>query len=229
MRRFMRCHLILAVTLLAAASVFGQDYKAEAISSPPPADVPKALQDAVQDKGVRFLDGQGKPLAEVWLAKAVTGQATPSTSGDTIYGSVDPGAFVGVLHYPGEGSDFRGQHIKSGYYSMRYDLIPADGNHMGVSQYRDFLLLVPVAQDSDPATPLKFDDVVKLSRAASGTSHPGVLSMDPTDSVSGKPLPAAFQDDSSNWALAVQTQVKPQGGAAKDLTMAIVLVGKYQG
>lgn len=228
MRRLMRCHLFLAVTLIAAVSAFGQDYKAEALSSPPPADVPKALQDAVQATGVRLVDGQGKPLAEIWLAKAVTGQATPSTSGDTIYGSVDPGAFVGVLHYAGEGSDFRGQHIKSGYYSLRYDLIPADGNHMGVSQYRDFLLLVPVAQDADPSKPLKFDDAVKLSRAASGTSHPGVLSMDTADSAPSS-LPGAFKDDSGNWAVAAKTQVRPEGGAAKDLTMAIVLVGKYQG
>jgi hypothetical protein len=228
MRRLMRCHLFLAVTLLAAVSAFGQDYKAEALSSPPPADVPKALQNAVQATGVRFLDGQGKPLAEIWLAKAVTGQATPSTSGDTIYGSVDPGAFVGVLHYPGGGADFRGQNIKSGYYSLRYDLIPADGNHMGVSQYRDFLLLVPVAQDADPTKPLKFDDAVKLSRAASGTSHPGVLSMDAADSAPSS-LPGAFKDDSGNWAVAAKTQVQPEGGAAKDLTMAIVLVGKYQG
>jgi hypothetical protein len=178
---------------------------------------------------VRFLDAEGKPLAEVWMAKALTGQANPSSSGDILYGSVDPGAFVGVLHYPNGGSDFRGQTIKSGFYTLRYDLIPQDGNHMGVSQYRDFLLLVPVAQDTDPTQPLKFEDVVKLSRKSSGTSHPAVLCMDPADAVSGKTLPAAFQDDSSNWALAAKTQVKPASGAAKDLTLAFVLVGKYQG
>jgi hypothetical protein len=229
MRRLIQSRLFLAWALLTSLSAFAQgNYKVETISSPP-SGVPKALQDAVQAQGVRFLDAQGKPLAEVWLAKTLTGQANPSSSMDIIYGSVEPGAFVGVLQYPNGGSDFRGQNIKIGYYTLRYDLIPQDGNHMGVSQYRDFLLLVPVDQDTDPSKPLGFKDVVKLSRQASGTSHPGVLSMDPTDSVSGKQLPAAFQDDMSDWALAAKTQVQAAGGAAKDLTLAFVLVGKYQG
>ncbi len=229
MRRFVRSHWILAVAVLAALPAFAQgDYKGEALSSPPPADVPKALQDALQTSGAKLLDGQGSPLGEIWLAKAIAGQASPASSGDVIYGSIDPGAFVGVLHYPGAGSDFRGQAIKSGYYSLRYDLIPQDGNHMGVSQYRDFLLLVPVAQDTDPTKPLKFEDAVKLSRAASGTGHPAILSLDPADGAPGT-LPGAFKDDSGNWAIAAKTQVKPGGGAATDLTMVIVLVGKYQG
>jgi hypothetical protein len=228
MRILMRSRWILAVALLAALPAFGQDYKAEALTTPAPADVPKVLQDLLQPQGARFLDGEGKPFAEIWLAKSVTGQATPNTSGDVIYGSVDPGAFVGVLHYVQDGSDFRGQHIKSGYYTLRYDLIPQDGNHMGVSQYRDFLLLVPVAQDTDPSTPVKFDDLMKLSRQASGTGHAGVLCLDTTDSAPAT-LPGAFKDDMDNWALALTTHVMPAGGAAKDLKMAIVLIGKYQG
>jgi hypothetical protein len=229
MRRLIHARLFLAVAMLTALSAFAQgDYKAETISGPPPADVPKVLQDAVLAQGARLLDNQGKPLAEIWLAKTLVGQANPSSSMDIIYGSIQPGAFVGVLHYPNGGSDFRGQNIKSGFYTLRYDLIPQDGNHMGVSQYRDFLLLMPVAQDTDPSKPLKFEDAMKLSRAASGTSHPGVLSMDTTDQASGA-LPTAFKDDMGNWVLAAKTQVKAEGGAAKDLPMAIVLVGKYQG
>ena len=77
MRRFMRSHWILAVALLAALPAFAQgDYKGEALSSPAPADVPKALQDALQAQGARLLDAQGKPLGEIWLAKAIAGQAS---------------------------------------------------------------------------------------------------------------------------------------------------------
>jgi hypothetical protein len=229
MRRLFDSRLFLAVALFTSLSAFAQgNYKVETISGPPPSDVPKALQDVLQPQGERFLDDQGKPLAEIWLAKTLAGQANPSSSMDIIYGSVQPGAFVGVLHYPDGGSDFRGQNIKSGFYTLRYDLIPQDGNHMGVSQYRDFLLLVPVDLDPDPAKPMGFKEVVKLSRQASGTSHPGVLSMDTTDPVSGQ-LPAVFQDDMGDWALAAKTQVQPAGGAATDLTIAFVLVGKYQG
>jgi hypothetical protein len=227
MRRvFMR--LLLAAAFVAAIPAFGQNYNTEAISSLPSSDVPKVLQDALQPSGVRFLDGSGKALAEIWLAKAISGRATPDTSMDIACGSIVPGAFAGVVHFPNGESDFRGQNIKSGYFSLRYDLIPQDGNHMGVSQYRDFLLLVPVAQDPDPAKPLKMEDVVKLSREVTGTGHPGVLVMDSLDQAPSQ-FPSAFKDFLDNWALAMKTQVKPEGGDAKDQTMLIVLVGKYEG
>lgn len=228
MRRLIHPRLFLALAIMVALPAFAQDqYKAEAINNLP-SGVPENIQQALEPQGTRFVDGAGKTLAEVWLAKTVDGQASPNTSMDVIYGAVAPGAFVGVLHYPDGGSDFRGQNIKSGYYTLRYDLIPQDGNHMGVSQYRDFLLLVPIAQDTDPAKPLKFEQAVKESRASTGTGHPGILSMESTDQIPSD-LPAAFKDYSDDWAVAAKTQVKPAGGEAKDLPLAFVLVGKYEG
>ena len=97
-----------------------------------------------------------------------------------------------------------------------------------MSQYRDFLLLLPIDQDADPTVPLKFEDVIKLSRKASGTGHPGILSLDPTDEAPST-LPGAMKDYSDNWAIVAKTQVKAEGGEAKELPMAIVLVGKYEG
>lgn len=229
MRRFIHPRLLVALALVAALPAFAEgNYKAEALNRLPASDVPKVLQEALQPQGARFLDDQGSAVAEVWLAKTLSGAASPSSSMDVLYGSVAPGAFVGVLHFPNGGKDFRGQDVKSGYYTMRYDLVPQDGNHMGVSQYRDFILLIPVAQDPDPAQALKFEDAVKLSRQTTGTGHPGILSMDPVDE-STREFPSAFRDGSNDWALAAKTQVKAEGGAAKDLPMAIVLVGKYEG
>ena len=224
MRRMTNPRLLLALALFAALPVSAQDYKAEAVNGPP--DVPQSIQGTLQLQGARLLNGQNA-IAEVWLAKAVTGQPNAGSM-DIIYGDVTPGSFVGVVHFPNAGADFRGQIIKSGYYTLRYDLIPQDGNHLGVSQYRDFLLLVPVAQDSDPAKTLKFEDVVKLSREASGTGHPSILSLDPVEGAPAQ-FPGALKDYSDNWALVARTQVKAEGGEAKDLPMAIVLVGKYEG
>ena len=85
------------------------------------------------------------------------------------------GAFLGVLHFPNPTTDFRSQTIKAGYYTLRYGLIPQDGNHMGVNPYRDAFVLGPVSADPGPDKTLSFDDLVKLSRQASGTPHPGFL------------------------------------------------------
>jgi hypothetical protein len=129
--------------------------------------------------------------------------------------------FLGVLHFPNAGADFRGQAIKPGFYTLRYGLIPQDGNHMGVNPTRDVLILCPVAVDNDLATTLKFDDLVKLGRQASGTPHPGFLLGAP---VNGDSFPAVVKDDQGHWNLQVKLH-----GSGGDLPIAFTVVGKWQG
>jgi hypothetical protein len=226
MPRLNRVYSAFAAILLAAVSAFGQTYKAESAPAPAASDLPAKVAAALEPQGARLVDAQGKTVGEIWLRKSLPAQAQPDTSMDVIYGALAPGTMVGVLHFPANNADFRGQPIKAGYYTLRYDLVPQDGNHMGVSSYRDFLLMVPAAQDPDPDQTLKFDEVVKLSAQASGTGHPAVLVMDPAQN--SEPSPAAFQDDSQNWALQLTTQLA-QGGKTKPFPLAVVMVGKYQG
>ncbi len=140
-----------------------------------PETVPASVRSAVEAKGYRITADNG-PVAEIWLGASVS--AGPKQEGDSIlYPELKPGTFVGVLAFPKGGRDFRGQTIPAGYYTLRYELLPDDGNHMGVAPHRDFLLLGPVAADPGPSTQLKYDELVKLSAKASGTSHPAVISM----------------------------------------------------
>lgn len=223
MRRLLA--LSFASCLAVTVAAFGQGaYKVQPIQGPPAGDVSAAVQGALQPQGERFLDGSGKALCEVWLVKELPAAQNPSSSPTVLYGKVAPGSLVGVIHFADQTTDYRGQTIKSGFYTLRYQLIPEDGNHMGVSQYRDFLLLVPAAQDPGGSQALSFDQAVQLSRKVTGTGHPGVLMMDAV-SDSDKTFPDAFQDYSQNWALQVQTQLA--GGAS--LPIAFVLVGKYAG
>lgn len=229
MLRLIRIRSVPVAVLLSAMAAFGQaHYKVEVVNGLPSPDVPKTIQEALQSQGARLVNDQGQEVCEVWLRKTLPAQQNPSTSMDVLYGSIAPGTFVGVLHFASPGSDFRGQTIKAGYYTLRYEWVPQDGNHMGVSQYRDFLLMLPPAQDANPDEVLKFDEVIKLSRMATGSGHPGILSMDPP-SPSAPQLPTAFKDDLENWALEATTHLKDAAGAEKDLPLAVVLVGKYQG
>ncbi len=221
MRKLISIRLLIAALLVSASTLFAQgNYKVEPAGAPP-ADVPKAVADLLSKTGAKLVSDQG-PVAEIWLRQDIPAAASPDSSSDVLYGAIAPGTLVGVLHFPAAATDFRGQPIKAGYYTLRYDLVPQDGNHMGVSQYRDFLLLVPTAQDTSPTATLAFNDLVKLSRASTGTGHPGVLVMDPVNQSAGQ-LPAAFKDDLGNWAV----QLKGASGS-KDLPLAVVLVGKYQ-
>src|SRR5215510_7969072 len=113
-----------------------------------------------------------KAVCEVWFGKEI-----PSIKNDVSgasFGQIPEGAFVGVINFPSNTSDFRGQGIKAGFYTLRFALSMQDGNHLGVSPARDFFLLCLVAEDKDPSTQLKTEDLLKLSRSASGTGHPTV-------------------------------------------------------
>ena len=216
MRPTRRLGLLLVAQLLGAAWAWGQGaYKIEPVATAP-SDIPKALQVALQPQGTRVVGDKGT-VCEVWVGKAIA----QSTGGnpDAVYPSLGVGTLVGVLHFPTTGSDFRGQTIRPGYYTLRYALLPQDGNHMGVNPYRDFLLLSPVAADTQIDKPLQPPDLYKLSRQASGTNHPAVMSLVPT--AQGATYPFLGKDDQGHSVLQVKL-----GTAGGDLPIALVVVGQ---
>ena len=211
--------LIFASQLVLASMAFGQTYKVESAGASA-AELPKPLQDALESQGTRVTSDQGATLLEMWSRKSVPTNPSASGSSDYLFPSLTEGVFLGVLHFPSAAADFRGQAIKPGFYTLRYGLIPQDGNHMGVNPTRDVLILSPVAADNDLNATPKFDDLVKLGRQASGTPHPGFLLGAP---VSGDSFPAAVKDDQGHWNLQVKLH-----GSGGDLPIAFTVVGKWQ-
>ncbi len=178
--------LALFISLIAACFAVA----AEKVEPAPalPDSVPSAVRNALEAKGYR-VTSEGSPVADLWLGAAVP--AGPKKEGDGLYPELAAGTFMGVLAFPKGGSDFRGQDIQPGFYAMRYELMPNDGNHMGVAPNRDFFLLVPVAADPGPSVQLKYEELVKLSAKASGTQHPAVMEMMP-------PVPSSQPTASTN-------------------------------
>ncbi|HXH48362.1 MAG TPA: hypothetical protein VNM47_03235 [Terriglobia bacterium] len=216
----------MASILAFSVAAFAQDtYKIQATQGPPGGDVAQAIQSSLQSQGEGLLDSSGKVLCEIWLRKELAPAASPDPAANVLYGKIAQGSLVGVIHFPEATKDFRGQAIKAGYYTLRYELVPQDGNHMGVSQYRDFLLLVPAAKDVDGDKPVTFADAVKLSRDSTDTGHPGVMLLDSVSDTE-KTFPAVFQDYSQNWALQMEAEV---GSGGPKLPLAIVLVGQFEG
>ena len=123
------------------------------------------------------------------------------------------GAFLGIIRLPERGADRRGQTIKPGLYTLRYGNYPQNGDHQGVEPQRDFLVLSPVAEDKDVTQNLKFDALMELSRKASGTPHPAVMSFWRVDDFK----PGIAQGAESEWVL--QTKIG-------DVPVAVIVAGK---
>jgi len=211
---------VLIIGILALSLVFiAQNGKIETLGSLTDAGVPDAVRQTLDSKGYRILLDDGTPICELWLRKNVPAQPKKD-SADVIYTQLAESALIGVLHFPKVGSDFRGQAIPAGFYTLRYGLIPNDGNHLGVSPNRDFLLLVPAASDADPNASFKFHDLVALSRGATGTKHPAPLSLvEPAGTA-----PAVSKDDQDHWIFSAAIKLAP----GEELTFSLVVKGAAQ-
>jgi hypothetical protein len=189
-----------------------------------PAGLAEGITKALQPTGTRLLSGEGKIIAEVWLRKDVSLKANVVEAG---YGALAEGTLVGLLNFPQGGSDFRGQAIKSGAYTLRFERIPQDGNHLGAAPESNFLLLCPAAEDQQLDATFNLASLVALSRQASGTNHPAPLML-MTVSLEGE-SPGIERNDLGHVALRMKTSAKAMTwDEAKEFPLALVLVGKAE-
>jgi hypothetical protein len=168
--------LLAAILMVVLSSAcFAAGTKVVRIGPLTAADVSDGLKQAVEDKGYRVTLDDGW-VAEFWLAKPLK-TAKQDVPG-TLYPELTDGEFVGVVRFPQGMSDFRGQSVPAGTYTLRYQLLPQDGNHTGVAPNPDFLLAIPVASDSRPAQNYVFRKLVALSAKSTGTNHPAVIALE---------------------------------------------------
>jgi hypothetical protein len=172
------------------------------------------LKQSVEDKGYRVLLDDGW-TAEFWFARELA--TTAKDSPGVLYPELTNGEFVAVANFAKGSSDYRGQPIPAGTYTLRYQYLPQDANHMGVSPNPDFLLAVPLAADPDPAVQLPFKTLVSLSAKTTGTTHPAVIAMAPA----GRPS-TVERDDQGMTVLSVTLL----GATRKSEKFGIVLKGQ---
>ena len=123
----------------------------------PPTGLASGVKDALETQGYRVLDPRGKPLVDVWLRKGAPASAKPSgPKGAILYPVLAEGELLGAVKFASEGRDYRDQAITPGVYTLRYGLQPVNGDHLGVSVNRDYVLLVPAARTpSRPTCPAR--------------------------------------------------------------------------
>lgn len=149
------------------------------LSDKPPADLAAGLAARLAPAAKVTV---GAATLEIWLV-----QSLERTADGPGWSNVDSGTLVGAMRVSGEFKEIRGKAVKPGVYSLRYGLQPQNGDHLGISAFRDFLLLSPAAIDKD-AKGLGFDGVVALSKEVIGTAHPASLSLDPPEDAPGAVL-----------------------------------------
>ena len=93
---------------------------------------------ALQPSGVKAIVG-GATL-DIWWAQAI------ATNGDGPgWSSVESGTLAGAMRVTGPFKEIRGKVVAPGVYTLRYGLQPQNGDHLGISTFREFLLISPAA------------------------------------------------------------------------------------
>ena len=169
---------------------------------------------------------RGRAYAEFWLRKAVPATKKPAgPEGAILFPVLMEGELLGALRFPGEGHDYRDQTIAKGIYTLRYGLQPVNGDHLGVSTFRDYVLLVPAAKDKSVAD-LPPKRLEQQSAESAGTSHPAVLML--LAAPAGSTVePAMVHDETLNtWGAVIPLSlaVKGEPGPAP-LPVQLILVG----
>jgi hypothetical protein len=210
---------IFVLSLLCAA----QTGKVESIGPLTDSSVPRAVLETLEAKGYRLTLDEPAPACELWIRRSVPAQPKKDKDIEGLaYPQLAESTLVGVIRFSQPAADFRGQRIPAGFYTLRYELIPDDGNHLGVAPNRDFLLLVPAASDADPKAQFKFNELVALSREATGTKHPGPLSLAQADGI--VTAATVSKDDQDHWIFSAPVKL----ASGDVIPMALVVRGRAQ-
>jgi hypothetical protein len=204
--------LILLTTALAGMA-FAAAPKVERTSPLPAGSASDALRQDVEDRGYRVTLDDGW-TAEFWFVKQLKTEKKDAPG--ALHPELTDGEFVGVMKLSQGMADFRGQSIPAGTYALRYQLLPQDGNHMGVSPNPDFLLASPAAIDSRPEQSYVLRKLIFMSAKSTGTNHPAVVALETAGS------PATVTKTASGM-IEFTVAIPTAAGATKNL--GIILKG----
>ena len=175
------------------------------------AELPEPLAEPVSVK-----DPSGADWIEIRIHKAVPVQKVDNSIRGADLPQIPQAAFLGTIRYVKPGGDFCGKPIPPGVYTMRYWLLPEDGAHQGVAPRRDSVLLSAIEAERDNEARPSYEQLVDMSRKASGTTHPAVLFL--TVPEPGAGFPSVRQQ--GRWRV---VQVK-----SGEVELGIVVAGKAE-
>ena len=213
--RLLRVAAFALVLMLAGVSAArAQALSAVASDVPPPGELSPPVKASLG--GTAATVKSGAATLEFWWVKTL--DASGSGEG---WARVPEGALVGAVRVSDPYPDIRGRRIKPGVYTLRYALQPMNGDHLGVSPHREFLLLIPAASDTSPA-PTGYQGTVDLSKQTTGAAHPAAWSLDPPTGASGQPL-TEYRNDAGHQGIVFDIST-----SSGPLRFGLILIGKIE-
>jgi len=226
----MTVRILLAAALLTSAFSTSCVVAADDHQLKPVKESPKGLSPEIEkllEPVGHQVHGEDGALVELWILKSLSVKPGFKPGFSQLY-PFTPGQLLGAMRVPkgADYTDFRGQQISAGTYTLRYGLQPEDGNHLGTSETADFILALPAKIDTKPATIKDFDKLSERSGKAAGSTHPAIFSL--LDPAKAEKEAALKQDGSTDHWVLNFTGKGIAKGKKSDVKVRLVVVGESE-
>lgn len=165
-----------AALLLTASHAESEELRLQQAEGLPPGVAP-AVAKMIEPQHVKLQTADGDDLCEIWTTKTWETGGEPGQPDDfaPIDYSLLPGSLVGALALHAPCVDVREQELPPGVYTLRYAVQPDLDTHQDSHDSRDFLLLLPAAEDAAPEPIADFKRLMAVSASVIQTTHPAVI------------------------------------------------------
>ena len=221
---FLRIELVVCIIVATCfASARSQEYEVSEIRNGPSKEsVPAALAKGFESNGTRVTRESNKTVCDIWLRSPLEVVADFVESKDLLY-PFKQGQLIGLIHFPRRTSEFRQQTMESGWYTLRFGLQPVDGNHVGTSPTRDFLLMVKAENDQIDKT-WSVKDLLTASAEVAGSSHPAMMFLQRVDKTAESKSSIRHNEEKDWWTLRLVGKGNADG-KSQDVVIDLIVVG----
>ncbi len=221
----MRFAFAMFVFALSSWTGLGGDSKGDlqTASTKPPAELADGIRKLLPEKSIQVNDAAGQAIGEFWFRAEIPVDASPTQIKNGLtYREIRQTEILGAVRFDREWTDYRKQKIKPGVYTLRLGFQPKIDDHVGVSDYQEFLLVTAADKDVGPEL-VEPKDMIERSLKGLGTKHPGVFMLFPN------PRPALMPElatrPRSHMLLSTRCETTVDGkktGTALGLSMTII-------
>ncbi|MGE0608587.1 MAG: hypothetical protein AB7O62_15940 [Pirellulales bacterium] len=214
--------VLFASAIVSLQTAVAADYRLEELPEAAPAgELSAAVAKTLQPAGSKIIKGKSRTLCDVWFCKTWNAKSDFKPTNTVLY-PFEVGQLVGAVRFKSKGTDFRGQEIPSGVYTIRYAQQPVDGNHVGTSDTLDFLLLLPAEVDQG-IEPLDAKEMFKTSAKVAGTNHPTMLTLQAAGSTGSETAELRHDEERDYWVLCTTGKAGKQA-----VPLEVVIVGESE-
>jgi len=169
--------MVAAFLFLMVGTLFSEELRLNVEEKEAPKSVSDEIRASLSNRTVQLLDGE-KPVFEFWFRKTLPLEKKPESSPQALK-SIKVATLIGVVKVHESKRDYRDDDLYDGVHTMRFGIIPEDGNHLGASQYPYFVLLTSCKIDLKLGGFKSVKELIKASSEDTASEHPMVMSLWP--------------------------------------------------